>query len=199
MDRVETRNSRALGVGFPLLVLAGLSLLAALWGGLVRLGWNLPLPTQGLPASHGPLMVVGFVATLVGLERAIALKRRWSYLAPVFTGASGLALLAGLPMHLVLILAATGGFSLIIIFVFLYWRQPSGFMGTMGLGAFLWFVGNLLWLVGYTLHDVVPWWIGFLVLTIAGELRVPKPAVGFTGSLEFPYLPTVPTHTCGEG
>lgn len=39
----------------------------------------------------------------------------------------------------------------------------------MGLGAFLWCVGNLLGYIGYSLHQVVPWWIGFLVLTIAGE------------------------------
>lgn len=37
------------------------------------------------------------------------------------------------------------------------------------LGAALWLVGNGLWLGGGPLGQVVPWWAGFLVLTIAGE------------------------------
>jgi hypothetical protein len=36
-------------------------------------------------------------------------------------------------------------------------------------GAFLRLAGNLLWYAALPLHQVVPWWIGFLVLTIAGE------------------------------
>ena len=33
----------------------------------------------------------------------------------------------------------------------------------------LWLVGNTCWLVGWPVPQVVPWWSGFLVLTIAGE------------------------------
>lgn len=156
-------------VRFPLMVLAGLSLLAALWAGLVRMGWGLPLITQGLPASHGPLMIVGFLGTLIGLERAVALKRFWAYGAPLFAGLGSLALLLGFPLHAGHILAAAGSLCLVSIFVFLYVQQPAGFLATMGLGASLWFGGNLLWHAGYPLFQVVPWWIGFLVLTIAGE------------------------------
>ena len=32
-----------------------------------------------------------------------------------------------------------------------------------------WMIGNLLWVAGWPLYQVVSWWIGFLVLTIAGE------------------------------
>ncbi|MFW5943201.1 MAG: hypothetical protein ACOCXI_15460, partial [Chloroflexota bacterium] len=32
-----------------------------------------------------------------------------------------------------------------------------------------WLVGNLLWLAGWSVAQVVPWWVAFLVLTIAGE------------------------------
>ena len=35
--------------------------------------------------------------------------------------------------------------------------------------ALLWLVGNTCWLVGWPVPQVVPWWSGFLVLTIAGE------------------------------
>ena len=44
--------------------------------------------------------------------------------------------------------------------------------GTMALGALLWLVGNAGWLVGWPVPQVVPWWSGFLVLTIAGERLV---------------------------
>src|SRR5262249_39185224 len=40
---------------------------------------------------------------------------------------------------------------------------------TMALGALLWLVGNSCWLMGWPVARVVPWWSGFLVLTIAGE------------------------------
>jgi hypothetical protein len=33
----------------------------------------------------------------------------------------------------------------------------------------LWLVGDLLWWSGQPVHHAVPWWVGFLILTIAGE------------------------------
>jgi hypothetical protein len=149
--------------------LAALSLLAALWAGLVRLGWSLPPLTQDLASNHGPLMIVGFLGTLISLERAVALDRLWAYGAPFFAGLAALALVVALPPWLGHAMATTAGMFLIADFVFLYCRQPSAPIATMGLGALLWFGGNLLWLSGFSLHQVVPWWIGFLVVTIAGE------------------------------
>src|SRR4030095_5948680 len=48
-------------------------------------------------------------------------------------------------------------------------RQCALPTATMALGALLWLVGNAGWLVGWPVPQVVPWWSGFLVLTIAGE------------------------------
>jgi hypothetical protein len=54
----------------------------------------------------------------------------------------------------------------------------------MALGALAWLVGNGLWLAGWPVHRVVPWWAGFFVLTIAGErlelarFRRPGPRAG---------------------
>ena len=59
---------------FPLMALGLLALLTALWGGLVRLGWAWPLPWPTLFIAHGPLMVCGFLGTLIGVERAVALE-----------------------------------------------------------------------------------------------------------------------------
>lgn len=70
---------------YPLLATAIATLLVATWAGLRRMGWALPTPNS-LVAGHGPLMVSGFLGTLIGLERAVALAdlggwldvRRWA-------------------------------------------------------------------------------------------------------------------------
>ena len=73
------------------MLLAALALLAGLWAGLIRLGWQLPPLWLRLPAQHGPLMVSGFLGTLISLERAVALSqnqdgRRLYYLSPLLAG-----------------------------------------------------------------------------------------------------------------
>jgi len=154
---------------YPLLLTALLTLLAAAWAGLLRMGWALPA-TAGLAASHGPLMVSGFLGTLIGLERAVALAalgRRWTYVAPILSGLGALTSLAGLPVGPWLLTA--GSLALIAVFGEIVRRQPASFTYTMGLGATLWAAGNVLWLAGWPLFHVVWWWGGYLVLTIAGE------------------------------
>ncbi len=151
------------------MALAALSLLAGLVSGLVRLGWFIPLPTVSLPDHHGPLMVVGFLGTLIGLERAVALGWRWTYCAPFFAVSSALVFMTDLPIAAGQLLAALSSLCLVSISLVLYCRHPVGFLATIGLGAVLWFAGNLLWTGGYPLHRVVGWWIGFPLITIAGE------------------------------
>src|SRR5512135_3632653 len=78
----------------PLLILALLALFAGLWAGLLRLGWSLPGSLGPLPMDHGPLMVSGFLGTLIALERVVAIKRPWMFLAPVCSGLGWVASLA---------------------------------------------------------------------------------------------------------
>jgi hypothetical protein len=151
---------------FPLMALGLLALLMALWGGLVRLGWAWPVPSPTLFVAHGPLMVCGFLGTLIGVERAVALGALWPYAAPLLTAIGVLALLAGLPAPP---LMALGSLGLVAVFAVIVRRQCALATVTMALGALLWLAGNGLWLVGWPLAQVVPWWSGFLVLTIAGE------------------------------
>ena len=153
-------------VRFPLMALGLLALLTALWGGLVRLGWNWPLPWPTLFIAHGPLMVCGFLGTLIGVERAVALGVLWPYAAPLLTAVGTLALLTGLPAPPLMTLGSLG---LVAIFVVIMRRQCALATGAMALGALLWLVGNTGWLVGWPVPQIVPWWSGFLVLTIAGE------------------------------
>jgi len=153
----------------PLLGLSMLALLAALWAGLLRLGLRLPALQPGLYLAHGPLMVSGFLGTLISLERAVALDKRWSYAAPLLSGAGALALIAGAPVTIGAALITLGSAGLVANFSAILSRQTAIFTVTMALGAVAWFVGNCLWLAGAPIIRMFFWWTAFLVLTIAGE------------------------------
>lgn len=154
---------------FPLLILGFASLILGVGAGLLRLGWDIPLPAADLAAFHGPLMVCGFFGTVIGLERAVALARRWAYLAPLTSGAGGLALILGAPLNAAQILLVLGSAVLLAGSVSVFLRQRALFTFTLAAGAGCWLLGNTLWLAGQSVFAVVPWWAGFLVLTIAGE------------------------------
>ena len=145
------------------------ALLGASWGGLVRLGWALPSVNPSLVAFHGPLMVSGFLGTVIGMERAVALGRRWAYAAPLGTGLGVLAILVGVPASAGAFLMTLGSAGLGIVFVAILRRQWALFTVVMALGAVLWLGGQLLWLLGWPIYGIVFWWVAFLVLTIAGE------------------------------
>jgi hypothetical protein len=76
-----------------LLGLAAAAAMAGLWGGLVRLG--LPIAGSSLADMHGPLMVCGLFGTVISLERAVALERRWAFAAPTAFGSGGICILIG--------------------------------------------------------------------------------------------------------
>jgi hypothetical protein len=153
----------------PLLALGMGALLAGLWAGLLRLGWPVPLPQALLPAAHGPLMVSGFLGTLISLERAVALGRRWAYSVPGMTGCGALLLICGVPGRGGPWLLALGSLGLVGLFAVILCRQTTFATGLMGLGAVVWLGGNGLWLAGWPMASAVLWWAGFLALTIAGE------------------------------
>src|SRR5262245_64941350 len=89
-------HSSPLGGRFVLIALAGVSLLFGLWAGTVRLGWALPTPSESFIVYHGPLMIIGFLETLIGLERAVALDRLWPYGIPMLSVISAFSALVGL-------------------------------------------------------------------------------------------------------
>jgi len=158
---------------FPIMILAVLALLSALWAGLMRLGWPLPGWQPQLTLAHGPLMVAGFLGTLIALERAYALtvilKSRWLYLAPFLTGTGGLLIVIGVKGIAGPLLISIGSLGMSLLFALMLRRQPAMFTAVMFLGALTWLFSNLLWLAGWPIPRVVWGWAGFLILTIAGE------------------------------
>jgi hypothetical protein len=148
------------------MALGMLALVGALVGGLVRLGWA-PAAPAALAAFHGPVMVAGFLGTVIGLERAVALGRLWAFAAPLASGLGGLALMVGAPGGAWLMML--GSAVMVLVFVEILRRQAALFTVIMALGAISWSTGQILWLAGEPIPRVVFWWVGFLVLTIAGE------------------------------
>lgn len=153
----------------PMLILGFISLGLGVGAGLARLGWNFPLPSPGLITLHGPLMVSGFFGTLISLERAVAIAKRWAYGAPLLAGLGGASLIAGAPVIIGALLIAAGSLVMLAASVSVYRRQRAIFTATLALGAASWLAGDILWSAGFSVARVVPWWAGFLVLTIAGE------------------------------
>jgi hypothetical protein len=150
--------------------LAAANLLGALLGGLLRLG---ALHAGGAAAGqalalHGALMMAGFFATLVTLERVVALRRgRW---IPLLSGGAGLLALAGQAeaAALLWLLSAAG-----LLELYLWagrhraWSLPLAVEASAALAL----------LGGAAAHaagqaELARWgWSLFLVLTIAGERR----------------------------
>ncbi len=153
----------------PFLALAAACLAAALWAGLLRLGAAIPLVSPRLPPMHGPLMVTGFFGALIALERAVAVGAAWAYLAPLFAAGGMLAALAGVPEPAGPVWAALGSGVLLLVQGRLLARDRSLGNAVIAAGTAAWCAGNALLALGWPPLAVAPWWMAFLVLTIAGE------------------------------
>lgn len=177
MNGGKISNTKLVG----LLILAGIGLLAGLYTGLRRLG--LPWQSHHMlsPLLHGPLMINGFLGTLIGLERAAALERKWSLGAPVVFALATLSLLLGFSAAAKLLLIV-GSSLLLLIMIFLYRMQAETYHLIMILGAGSLLIGNILFLWGHPVFNLVAWWAGFLLLTIFAERlelnRIMRPPQG---------------------
>ena len=152
----------------PLLMLGFVALFVGAGAGLARLGWTMPATAASAAALHGPLMVCGFFGVVISLERAVAIGRGWAYLGPLLAGLGGAAAVAGQATAAAAFFLAGSG-VLLAASIDILRRQRALFTSTMALGAAGWSVGNALWLAGRAPHEVVTWWLAFLILTIAGE------------------------------
>jgi len=151
----------------PFMLAAVLNLIAGIWAGLIRLGWNLPLTSVAV--HHGAIMVGGFLASLIALEKAIPLKRNIAMVVPVI---SALSLLMAVPgyYHSGLYFLIAGSIGLFIIhayYLYLHPRDLSIFLMMVGAGCLI--VGNVMLIKTQFYPASFPWWMGFLLLTITAE------------------------------
>lgn len=168
----------------PLLVLGVLSLLAGLWGGLLLLGLPVPTLRSSTAADHGPLMALGFLGTVISLERAVALRRPWGFAAPAAAGLGGVALLAGLPGIVGWSVLCLASVVFVLIYAVVLRITPALHLAVMAAGGLCWYLATVLWLGGWTIPRLVPWLAGFLILTIIGErLELARVALLTTASV----------------
>lgn len=151
------------------LIPAGVALLAGLDSGLLLLSLPAPITTARLPDVHGMVMVLGFVGTVIALERAVALRRRAGFLSPALLGVGGLLLISPAPLRLGQLALVCGSAGLIGIYVPLWRRTHDDSILVQAFGAVLATGATLLWLGGMSMALLLPWLAGFVVLTIAGE------------------------------
>lgn len=151
------------------LIPGAIALLSGLDAALLLLGLWSPVTTERLPLVHGPLLVFGFVGTVITLERAVAVRRLWGFGSPVFYGVGGILLLTPLPIQVGQVFFALGGVVLLFIYLAIWRRQRMLSSAIQSLGAFLAVASALLWIGGYEADALVPGMAGFMVLTIAGE------------------------------
>ena len=164
-----------------LLLLAGggTGLLLGMSTGLGRAGVQAPL---GPLAAHGVIMVLGFLGTLIALERAVALGARWAYVAPALSGAAVLWLLAGLDRTGAGLLLTGAGILVTAVYLVTLRPRFELHLAVMTVGAGAWVVAAALWAAGLSPVRLTPMLAAFLVLTIVGErvelsrLRLPSAA-----------------------
>ncbi len=156
-------------IRFPLLAMGMISLITGIWIGLQRIGWSLPVLDVNWVFIHGPLMICGFLGTVIGMERAVAQNKLFFFLGPLFTGLGAILMLVSDSTSLSALFIVLGSIVLIANFIVVLIKFPSMHTSVMAIGALLFFVGNVLWFFGLPIPNIVMWWMGFLVLTIAGE------------------------------
>jgi hypothetical protein len=174
----RTRPTPAWG-RMPFLLGGAIALVAGLDAALMLLGLPAPVSAARLPEVHGMLLVLGFVGTLIALERAVALGRLAGYAAPALLAGAALLLVSPAPLPLGRGVLVAGAAALVALYVPLWRRQRDDAVLVQALGAVLATGAAVLWLGGTAVPALLPWLVGFVVLTIAGErLELARLAMG---------------------
>lgn len=143
-----------------------LSVILGILAGYNRLGWA-GLPT-GLAGEHGALMVGSFLGTLIILERAVIAKNKWFLAIPLINGLSLPLFLMGYG-DLALLALVAGSMGLCYIYLDIIHRNKELYFYVMLIGSVCCLIGNILAWKFHFYPQALPWWMSFLLLTIAGE------------------------------
>lgn len=168
--RARGRTRRPVPLRAIWMLPAAIGLLAGLDAALLLLGLPAPITSERLSQVHGMVLVLGFVGTLVALERATALGRWIGFAAPALLGASAVLLVVDvvpLVAGKAVLVAGTAAFTL--VYVPLWRRQRDAALLSQLLAAALGCAASILWLGDVAVDRLFPWLIAFVVLTIAAE------------------------------
>lgn len=180
VESVDAAPPRRPAVRLALVVPAAALLVLGLNAGLLLLGLRMPL-LERLPDLHAPLLVFGFVGTLISLERAVALRALWAYAAPALIALGMILTLTPAPLVAGQAIVAAGLVVHALQYAAIWKRQPMTATGVQALGAISAVAAAVAWTGGVPPARLVPLFAAFLVLTIAGErlelARIASPGV----------------------
>src|SRR5690606_6657738 len=117
--------------------------------------------------------------------RAVALRRRAGFLAPLGLSLGSLSQLSGVTAEVGGWLIVAGAAGLVALYAALWRRQRDDAVLVESMGSVLGLGAAVLWRGGVDVPLVLPWLAGFLVLTIVGErlelarLAMPAQAAGW--------------------
>lgn len=159
-----------LRLGFAAFV--AVSLVAGIAGGLLRAGVA-PFGAESAwlghaAVAHGALMICGFFGAVIGIERAVALKRRWAFGVPLLSALASFAILRG--EHAAgawLAVAASVVFTAVNGVLVRHERSPHTAL-LLGAAA-AWLAGSIAHALAAPAAGVLALWFAFLVGTIAAE------------------------------
>lgn len=159
-----------LRAGLAFLVL--ISLTSGIAAGLLRAGVVLPEGSGAwlgqAVARHAFLMICTFMATVIAIERAVAVRHPLCFAGPLASGVAGVLALDGAQASAAwLVVAASLAF--VAVNGVIVRRQRADHTVLLLVGSLSWAVGSALNAWGAVAAAVVPWWFSFLVLTIAAE------------------------------
>lgn len=142
------------------------SLLAAIWGGWIRIGVD--LPATAVAGHHGGLMVNGFLASLIFLERAVTFRNKLVLLLPFLNALGSVLAIAGLASA-GLILQAACAMGFMTMCAWFIYRYKEFYYYIFFAGAFCLFAGNLVLYQTQLYPAATIWWMQFLLFTIVAE------------------------------
>ncbi len=155
------------------LAMVAAMLVAGIAGGLARVGVVVPPVASAqwfghAVLHHAALMICGFFGTVIAIERAVAVRSRLAFLAPLLSGASGLCLLSG-RAEAGAWLNVMASMCFVGVNIMIVRRQRAPHTALLLVGALSWLVGNLASVIAPDTAAALPWWFAFLVLTVAAE------------------------------
>ncbi len=153
----------------PFVLIAIIILLLGGAAGLERVGIQMPLVTARLIAIHGPLLVLGFLGTVIALERAVSLNRPWALVSPALCASGALALVSPLPLWAGASLITAGMAALVLVFVGIAHRQWNTPVAILSVSSACGAIAAAYWTLDGTSEAVVAWLVAFIVLAILGE------------------------------
>lgn len=154
---------------FPLMPIGLIFLIISVGVGLNYLGLSLPHFLAPSHVNHAFLMVGGFFGTLITLERAMALRKWWGYLAPSLTCIAGLLMISGADTHISAVPLILGSLFYLFLLSSLYLAHRSFPIFVMTAGGMLWAGGNILFIFEKFRFTSILLWMGWFLFTITAE------------------------------